>query len=90
MRWTDNIRWTDRQQTLAINAIILLTSTYREVSRGVLLCSSIIISVHFNIFINSLHVNSKNSRKLEDNDGCSYVKDLRMTVSQQYNKGAKK
>ena len=47
-----------------------------------LLCSIIIISVHFDIVISSLDVNSKKSRTLKDNDGRSYVKDRRMTDNQ--------
>ena len=43
---------------LTINVITLFISTYREAARGVPL-SFIIISVHFNIFINSLDDNSK-------------------------------
>lgn len=59
---------------LAINVIMLLISTYRVVSRHVSL-NSIIISAHFNIFINSLDDNRNRKTKLEGSDNCSYVKD---------------
>lgn len=55
---------------------MLLISTYRVVSRRVSL-NSIIISVHFNIFVSSLDDNRKT--KVEGSDNCSYVRDLGWT-----------
>lgn len=59
-----------------------LISTDRMVSRHVPL-GSITSSVLFNTCISSFDDNrkKKKSRKLEDSDSCSYVKDLRLTTA---------